>query len=214
MVSAWLRCSSSVSAPFFTSWTEDPLKSCWTSGSISVRTFDFPLLRVTQEFLLGKGFTACLHDMFIKNEREEVSLATLIHCWDNFPFTPDCSWHLMIFDLWNHTGAMWSYCRLILHSRSTYWHVYKYNWLILNIVLPRTQKVSPDPNQRNALSFEYQLWLVGAWLRFVIVTRPWQLLRLIQYADGDWQLVTYSQLVRSSHAALITHSRHQWNKEW
>lgn len=45
MVSAWLRCSSSVSAPFFTSWTEDPLKSCWTSDSISVRTFSFfPLL--------------------------------------------------------------------------------------------------------------------------------------------------------------------------
>lgn len=44
MVSAWLRCSSSASAPSFTSWTEDLLKSCWTSGSISVRTFHSPLL--------------------------------------------------------------------------------------------------------------------------------------------------------------------------
>jgi len=44
MVSAWLRCSSSASAPCFISWTEDPLKFCWTSDSISVRTFSFPLL--------------------------------------------------------------------------------------------------------------------------------------------------------------------------
>ena len=55
MVSAWLRCSSSVSAPSFTSWTEDPLKSCWTSDSISVRTFSLLLLHFVVFALLAEA---------------------------------------------------------------------------------------------------------------------------------------------------------------